>query len=528
MKAFTIIRVSAQDQLKGYGADVQWEDDVLLNAPSLGLEPSIEFQRIIQEPATGWDRTLFEATVREGVDLYRQGKVQALLFPRVDRETRFVAGSFGLLSEVLRNGMPVFFARDKLHLDPENPESVEHYFNKAIQAQAYVATMRENVMRATRKRAEKDHRMPTGGDKWAYKYHPYRNYQIPKTNSGRYTLIPQKGAWLCKLKDWILVDSLSLKKCEGRFYELTGIKLDRATVLRILTDPIVIGKVYAYRHKTVMDSQGRKRRISVPEDEWLLVYEDPSLRIFTDDEYYALKRQFKRNKENSSRNTKHLYPPLKSLITCESCRLKMGALTTNYGTAYYRCQSCRNYVNAWQLWERVRSYVTRLVLDPERLVANIKANFDSGQTVTRLEQEMVNLQREKGGWQQSRTKQRRLYLLPNSGYNEQDYLQDAQRIQNQIHRIDGRLAEIIRQLQEARDAKLDEEGIKYFCQFAANNLDNMTGSQWRSLLDVIQLRVIIAGKAIFIEGAVPVMNRDITLLPAQRWQCLCLPPWLIH
>ena len=186
-------------------------------------------------------------------------------------------------------------------------------------------------------------------------------------------------------------------------------KLNRATLLRILTDPIVIGKVYAYRHRLTIDSQGRKHRVSVPEDEWLLVYEDPSLRIFTDEEYCALRRQFERNRESASRNTKYHYPPLKSLVTCKSCRLKMQALTTNCGTGYYRCRSCRNHINAWRLWRNVKHYLNRLVLDPERLVATIKANFDSGQSIARLEQELVSLQREKEGWQQSRVKQRRLY-----------------------------------------------------------------------------------------------------------------------
>ncbi|MFC1980130.1 hypothetical protein ACFLVS_04680 [Chloroflexota bacterium] len=36
-KAFTIIRVSSEDQLKGYGPDVQWEDDIVPNAPLPGL-----------------------------------------------------------------------------------------------------------------------------------------------------------------------------------------------------------------------------------------------------------------------------------------------------------------------------------------------------------------------------------------------------------------------------------------------------------------------------------------------------------
>ena len=54
-KAFTIIRVSAEDQLKGYGPDVQWYEDIIPNAPLLGLEIEEAFRRVIQEPAkTPW------------------------------------------------------------------------------------------------------------------------------------------------------------------------------------------------------------------------------------------------------------------------------------------------------------------------------------------------------------------------------------------------------------------------------------------------------------------------------------------
>jgi len=516
MLAFTIIRVSAQDQLHGYGPDIQWEKDVLLSAPSLGLEPLIQYKRVIQERATDWDRELFERAVREGLALYQKGEVEAMLFPRVDRETRFVFGSFALLTEVVRHGMPVFFARDKLRLDPIDPESVERYFNKAIQAQAYVATMRENTMMAVRMRAQKDHRMPTGGSKWAYKYHHYRKYQVPHSNSGRYTLDLQRGAWLCRLKDWVLLEGLSLKKCEKRFEELTGMRLNRSTLLRILIDPIVIGKVYAYRHKLVMNSQGRKHRVSVPDDEWLLVYEDTSLRIFSDEEYYALKRKLELNKQNSSRNTKYHYPPLKGIVTCQTCHLKMQALTTNFGTAYYRCQSCRTHINARQLWQQVRDYLASLLLDPERLTATIKAHFDNGQTVAHLEEDLVDLKREKEGWEQSRVKQRRLYLLPGSNYNEQDYLQDDQRIRGQIQKVDERIAEVERGMAEVRQAKLDEEGIKHFCQVAASNLDKMTDRQWQLLLEVMHLKVVIVGKVALVRGRIPVTDNDIALQPARR------------
>jgi hypothetical protein len=48
LKAFVIIRLSTEDQLKGYGADVQWEDDILPNAPTLGLEIDESYRRVIQ------------------------------------------------------------------------------------------------------------------------------------------------------------------------------------------------------------------------------------------------------------------------------------------------------------------------------------------------------------------------------------------------------------------------------------------------------------------------------------------------
>lgn len=514
MKAFTIIRVSSQDQLKGYGPDVQWEDDILLNAPSLGLEATIQFRRIIQESATGWDRELFEAMVREGLALYHKGEVQAMLFPRVDRETRFVFGSFPLLAEVVRSGMPVFFARDKFRLDPANPESIEHYFSKAIQAQAYVATMRENTMRATRKRAEKDHRMPTGGNKWAYDYHHYRSYQKPDQDSGRYTLDPQRAVSCCQLKDWVL-SGLSLSKCEQQFEQLTGIKLNRATLYRMLTDPIVIGKVYAYRHKMIVDPQGKKHRVSVPEDEWLLIYEDPSLRVFTDDEYYALKRQFERNKQNSPRNTKYHYPPLKSVVICEPCRLKMQALTTNFGTAYYRCKSCRNYINAWRLWRNVRDYITRLVLDPERLTATIKANLESGETLSNFERKLANSRQQMEMLEQAEAKVLRLHLyLPD--YPVEKLEAEQRRIEQQRKQLTLEKSNLEAQIAELRQATVDQVQIKHFCEIVANNLEKMTDKQWRYLVETIRLKIMIAGKAIFIEGAVPVSNVEAVLQSARK------------
>jgi len=168
-RAFTIIRVSDEDQLKGYGPDVQWEDDILPAAPILGLTVSEAYRRIIQESATGWERAKFEAAVREALSLHCRSEIEALLFPRVDRETRFIFGSFPLLAEVVKSGLLVYFAREKLALDPDDPESVERYFSKATQAQAYVQTMKLNTSRA-KKKLLREGKLPQGTGVGMYGY----------------------------------------------------------------------------------------------------------------------------------------------------------------------------------------------------------------------------------------------------------------------------------------------------------------------------------------------------------------------
>ncbi len=93
-KAFTMIRVSGKDQLKGYGPDSQWYDDVLPNARLLELEVSETLRRVIQEPATGWDRGRFQEAIREALGLYQRREIQAVLFPRwTEKPVSFLAPS---------------------------------------------------------------------------------------------------------------------------------------------------------------------------------------------------------------------------------------------------------------------------------------------------------------------------------------------------------------------------------------------------------------------------------------------------
>jgi len=124
---------------------------------------------VIQESATSWERTKFEMAVREALSLYGNGEIEALLFPRVDRETRFLFGSIPLLAEVVKSGLRVYFAREKLMLDPDDLDSIERYLSKATQAQAYIQTMKLNTGRA-KKKLVRAGKLPQGTGTGLYGY----------------------------------------------------------------------------------------------------------------------------------------------------------------------------------------------------------------------------------------------------------------------------------------------------------------------------------------------------------------------
>jgi hypothetical protein len=537
-KAFTIIRVSAEDQLRGYGPDVQWFDDVLPNAPLLGLEVEEGLRAVIQESATGWDRDRFEGAVREALRLYQQGVVTALVFPRVDRETRFLFGSLPLLAEAVRLGTEVYFAREKLHLDPEDSDSVERYVSKATQAQAYVETVTMNTSKGRRRRATQDHKMPTGGQKWAFDYDPA---------TGQYRKNEARASWLARCDQWILDEGLSLRKCCRRLeregvsspgWEAWLLSIQRGrnwakrraprankwhpwTLRNILLDDANIGQFYAYKRQTVKGADRKKRLAPADRSQWILVYEDPSQAIRTQERHEALKAVMRRNQEKSPRHAKHWYPPLRSLVFCPLCQRRMIGWHNSSGASYYKCEVCRNLINARRLWEELRESIKAKLLEPDRLVPGIKAQVDSGLALEGLEAERTRLRQQVEDWEEARDKARRLYFVT-KGYTQEKYQSDDGRMAGQQERAGQELAEVERRIADVRQAMVDEEGIRAFCQRASQNMENLDDATWRVLLERMRAKVIVPpGEPAIVQLALPTVPDPGEAIASQAWKRAC-------
>ena len=171
-RAITIIRVSEEDQLRGYRPDVQ-AAEVQAYLSQAGLA-EVDL-RTIQDESTTWDRPLFEAVLDEVIDRKRKGELEAVVFPRTDRLARNWDAFGYYLGKLRRGGLEIHFAREKTAA-PDDPMQAAMLSLHGAEAHADADTIRANTTRGRRMRLEGDRMMPSGGHKWAFNYHHYSQH----------------------------------------------------------------------------------------------------------------------------------------------------------------------------------------------------------------------------------------------------------------------------------------------------------------------------------------------------------------
>ncbi len=102
--------------------------------------------------------------------------------------------------------------------------------------------------------------MPTAKSRRAYEYHPYRRDwgKPPDATSGRYSPFPDRVAVIKACVAWVLEEGASLSECRRRVKSRFDIEVSRDAIRGSLTDPIIIGKVYAYRSRNESGPQGTR------------------------------------------------------------------------------------------------------------------------------------------------------------------------------------------------------------------------------------------------------------------------------
>ncbi len=408
-----IIRVSSKPQLDKYGPDSQ-QEDINNGCERLGfnLLDTVKFQ----ESASVTDnRTEFEELLQVLIGRAKRGEIQAVMLGRWDRLGRDGRTAGGYYVETLRrNGIQIRMGDADFDVDPDAPDYDTKISEHMGEAKAEVVKFRKRSMDAKHLRA-KSGKLLQGSACWAFDYNT--KAQVGDKATGLPRLNQARAEWVRRWYQWIAEDKLSvhevikrteahgvippmiqhridnLVRIEGLSHEdatrraLTdgrgSLKWSRATIHRILLNPALTGRFYAYTKGNKGVKNGGKP---------MLVFEDAALAVMTPAEQEAVKRVMADNKALASRNRKNAYPPLSGFVFCGRCNRKAYG-HYNWVEAYYECTACKHRDGvehivatlAYPLWKNVKAIITAVASNPNEVLPLLKEQFSNPENRRTLE-----------------------------------------------------------------------------------------------------------------------------------------------
>ena len=91
----------------------------------------------------------------------------------------------------------------------------------------------------------------------------------------------------------------------------------------------------------------------------------------------------------------------------------------------------------------------------------------------------------------------------------------ADKLEAEVHRIQEKRPQFQREVDrlktqvcDIRQAMVDKEGLRRFCEIASRNLNSLDDSEWRVLLETIGLKVLVDGYNITIKVVLPTLNDE--------------------
>jgi len=422
-----------------------------------------------------------------------RGLSKPSLFPRVDRETRFVFGSIHLLTEVLRSGLRVYFAREKLALDPNDPESVERYLSKATQAQAYVQTMKANTSRA-KKKLVRQGKLPQGTGVGLFGYDWNRKEKKREVNQPEAAIVREIFNRIAD-GEKLLTIARRLNNREVPT-KTTAVKGNRKlwhtlTMRRMIRNSSYIGK-------TCFNGE---------------ILPEVSPAIVSEAMFQSTNAELDKPKVRNGR-PKHDYL-LRNHIFCAICGKPMVGHCLNKKYRYYQCSSARphentekicqaKYVRANELeatvWEKTRETIS----NPELILNEIQNQLAkvSGQgNLQTIDADIQGLETSLSGYE--RRKENLLEAMELGVFSKDEILDRL----NKLKRLRQDDETKLNDLRKMKDnmAGLTDAKIKLgeLYDGVLENLHDCTPPLKRQLFDALDLKVYASTESVEIRGIIP-------------------------
>ncbi|MBA7716568.1 hypothetical protein ES703_125642 [subsurface metagenome] len=341
--------------------------------------------------------------------------------------------------------------------------------------------------------------------------------------------------WVREMYRWLIEDGLKVNAITRRLRAL-GVPTPaggefwiRQTVYRMLTNPAYIGKTYAFTKDYVEPKRRRnpstKRRktgiVWKPKEQWLEI-PNATPQIISNELFEAAKKILKRNKQLASRNAKRQYL-LSGYIFCLRCgRRYIGYVKKwkrndkRYEQRYYRCGNsqsiaspdrCDNsQLNAPYIERAVWEQIELLLSNPELVLTELQRKQEESSSINFLERDLEAIRARLKFKEKEKDRIHKAFYVTG---DEERFKKAMAMLTEEVKALEEEEINQINRIEANKQFALNVEGIKEACELVKSNLASLNYEEKRLALKALQIKVMVDGSDINIEGAIPIQSHSI-------------------
>lgn len=537
MRAALYTRVSTEDQEReGTSLNSQLEA-CLKKAQELGYMTGEDL--IIQEVCSGLTLD------RPGLNRLRQWasdkQVDAVIAYTLDRLSRDPVHFIVIQEEFERADIGLILVTETI--DSSDMGKLISYI-KGYAAKLEAEKIRERTTRGKRARALSG-RLPSGTGRGLYGYF----YLKGKGETRGIRIVNEDEAkWVRAMYRWLVEEGLSINAITVRLRAF-GVPTPsgsqfwiRQTVYRILNNPAYIGKTYAYCRSYVEPKRrskgGSKRKLTGvvwrPKEEWIEI-PNATPAVISNELFEGARKQLQRNKDLAIRNRKREYL-LSGYVFCRRCGRRYEGYVKKwkgngkrYEQRYYRCARsqrivtpvpCSNrHCHAQRLEDIVWAEVEALISQPELVLAEIERRKQEASQAIFLERDLAAIETE---LQHLKKRDEKLFRGWLWGQDEAFIEREKLQLNKEREALGASKLQLERRIEQSKQFEVDVEAIQKACELIKSNMQTISYTERRFILETLQIRVLLDGDQVSIEGAIPKTDscfvNQSTRLPRRRWR----------
>ena len=296
----------------------------------------------------------------------------------------------------------------------------------------------------------------------------------------------------------------------------------KSTVQQILKNPAYCGKTYAFtctygKPKYRMKSDTKRRYTGIvmkPREEWVEI-PNATPAIISEDIYNSVQDRLAHNRKMATRNSKHEYL-LHGHIYCGKCDRAYwaapGIKTRNgkrYEYPFYHCSGksksvtpirCENKRHsAARIEDLIWAEVEKILAKPELVFSELERRKKADKTGT-WKTELARVKTLLANRQKQKVRVYRAFYVTG---DEEVLRQSVAAVGNEIEELEREQERLEQCLASASTSQVDARELRAACEMVKTNLKTLSFEEKRFALSILNIRVIVDGDTLTIQGAIP-------------------------